>query len=281
MVIDTIKSSQPGLISGKVRSRWPALMDIAQSLTGLLLVLFVWFHMLDNGSILISKDAMYVVTRFFEGRYIFGADYPFLVSFMAGGILALFVLHAGLAMRKFPERYAEYRAFCRHMASFRHGDTTLWWIQIWTGFALFFLASVHLIGVITQPGDIGPYESADRIISGWMWPVYALLLITVHLHAGVGVYRLAVKWGLQLRHDAQASRRLLKFVRTAVIAVFLVLGSASLIVYMAIGIAHRDRAGERYVPTWERSAIEPDKQKLTSTTVLTVPRGSERAGINP
>ena len=31
-----------------------------------------------------------------------------------------------------------------------------------------------------------------------MWPVYALLLVTVHLHAGVGIYRLAVKWGLQL-----------------------------------------------------------------------------------
>jgi len=251
-------------IGGKRRSRWPAVMDLAQSLSGLLLVLFIWFHMLNDGSILISKDAMYFVSRFMEGRYILGADYPILVSLAAGGILALIVLHAWLAMRKFPERYAQYRAFDHHMASFRHEDTTLWWIQIWTGFALFFLASAHLVFVITRPGDIGPYESADRVVSGWMWPVYALLLVAVHLHAGVGIYRLAVKWGVQLGHDARASRARLKFARRAIIVFFLALGSASLAVLMQIGIAHRDRAGERYVPTWEQSAAQADKQELSS-----------------
>ena len=48
-------------IHSQRRSGWPAVMDLAQSLSGLLLV-FVWFHMLDNGSILISKDAMCVVS---------------------------------------------------------------------------------------------------------------------------------------------------------------------------------------------------------------------------
>jgi fumarate reductase subunit C len=268
-----INLSEGVSIGGKRRSRWPAVMDLAQSLSGLLLVLFIWFHMLNDGSILISKDAMYFVSRFMEGRYIFGADYPILVSLAAGGILALIVLHAWLAMRKFPERYAQYHAFRRHMGSIRHEDTTLWWVQIWTGFALFFLASAHLVFVITRSGDIGPYESADRVISGWMWPVYVLLLITVHLHAGIGVYRLAVKWGLQLGHDAQASRRRLKFVRSAIIVFFLVLGSASLAAFMQIGIAHRDRAGERYVPTWDQSAAQTDKQEFSST--------SQPAGINP
>jgi succinate dehydrogenase subunit C len=276
MAFERVDASDSGLIHGKLRSRWPALMDVAQSLSGLLLTLFVWFHMLDNGSILISKDAMYVVTKFFEGRYIFGADYPLIISVVAGGILALLVLHAGLAMRKFPARYAEYRAFRRHMGSFRHGDTTLWWIQIWTGFALFFLASVHLIIVITQPGNIGPYESADRVISGWMWPVYALLLIAVHLHAGVGAYRLAVKWGLQLGHDTQVSRRRLMFARTAIIVVFFALGLASLVVYMAIGIGHRDRAGERYVPTWERS----EKPALKSSNTA-APHAPSLSGVAP
>jgi fumarate reductase subunit C len=180
--------------SRRGRSRWPARLDVIQALSGLLLVLFVWCHMVLESSILLGKDAMYRVARFMEGRYLLGADYPFLVTCAAGVILAIFVVHAALAMRKFPASYREYRAFRTHMASFRHPDTSLWWLQVWTGFALFFLGSVHIIGVMTRPGDIGPYESADRIVSDWMWPVYALLLVAVHLHAGVGIYRLAVKW---------------------------------------------------------------------------------------
>jgi fumarate reductase subunit C len=260
-------------VYGKRRSGWPAVMDLAQSLSGLLLVLFIWFHMFNDGSILISKDAMYVVSRFMEGRYILGADYPILVSLAASGIFALIVLHAWLAMRKFPERYTQYQAFRRHMGRMHHEDTTLWWVQMWTGFALFFLISAHLVFVITRPGDIGPYESADRVISGWMWPVYVLLLITVHLHAGIGIYRLAVKWGVQLGHDAHASRARLKFARRVIIVFFLGLGSASLAAFMQIGIAHRDRAGERYVPTWEQSAAQTDKQELSSK--------SQPVDINP
>ena len=236
------------------RSRWPARLDVIQALSGLLLVLFVWCHMVLESAILLGKDAMYCVARFMEGRYLLGADYPFLVTCAAGVILLIFIVHAALAMRKFPASYREYRAFITHMVNFRHPDTALWWLQVWTGFALFFLGSVHMIGVMTRPGDIGPYESADRIVSDWMWPVYALLLVTVHFHAGVGIYRLAVKWGLQLWHDPETNLRRLKLARTIIIAFFILLGSASLGVYVAIGIGHRDHKGEPYRPPWEHGA---------------------------
>jgi len=93
------------------RSRWPARLDVIQALSGLLLALFVWCHMVLESSILLGKDAMYRVARFMEGRYLLGADYPFLVTCAAGVILAIFVVHAALAMRKFPASYREYRAF--------------------------------------------------------------------------------------------------------------------------------------------------------------------------
>ena len=51
--------------------RGPARADILQSLTGLLLVLFVWGHMFFESSILLGKDAMYWVTRMFEGEHAF------------------------------------------------------------------------------------------------------------------------------------------------------------------------------------------------------------------
>ncbi len=239
------------------RSRWPARLDLVQALSGLVLVLFIWGHMVLESSILLGKDAMFRVARFMEGRYLFGADYPILVTIAAGVILAVFMLHAALAMRKFPASYREYRAFRDVRAGMRHEDTSLWWLQVWTGFALFFLGSAHLIGVMTRPGDIGPYESADRIISEWMWPVYALLLIAVHLHAGVGIYRLAVKWGLRLWREPEANRRRLKAARWIIIGFFLLLGFTSFGVYAAIGVDHRAHKGERYVPTWEQSAPHP------------------------
>lgn len=52
------------------RSRWPARLDVIQALSGLLLVLFVWCHMVLESSILLGKDAMYRVARFMEGRYL-------------------------------------------------------------------------------------------------------------------------------------------------------------------------------------------------------------------
>ena len=76
------------------------------------------------------------------------------------------------------------------MGAMRHRDTTLWYVQVVTGFAMFFLASAHLLVVFLQPDNIGPYASSDRIWSGRFWILYALLLVCVHLHAGIGIYRL-------------------------------------------------------------------------------------------
>ncbi len=240
---------------GLRKSRWPARLDLLQSLSGLALVLFIWGHMFFESSILLGKDMMFRVTKMFEGRYFFGADYPIIITFAAGVILAIFVIHAALALRKFPKNYGEYRTIRSHIRSFDHDDTSMWFVQVWTGFLMFFLGSVHLINMMVQPGNIGPYESADRIWSGWMWPVYALLLITVHLHAGLGIYRLVVKWGFFEGSDVNKSRALLKRVRWVIIGFFLLLGFSGLGTYISIGIEHSARVGERYVPTWEKAEI--------------------------
>jgi fumarate reductase subunit C len=262
----TLRDAVPAF--ARTRSVWPAKLDFVQALTGLVLVLFIWTHMLLDASILIGKDAMYRVARFMEGGALFGADHPALVAAGAFVIFAIIVVHAIVAMRKFPIRYQEYRAFTDHMARFHHDDTTLWWVQAWTGFAMMFLASMHLIGIMTKPADIGPYASADRIIGEWMWIIYALLLISVHLHAGVGIYRLAVKWGFTLGHDAAASRHRLKLARLFIIGFFLVLGFASLSAYMALGIAHRGHAGERYVPSWQQHAAPRQGRHGFALTIL-------------
>jgi succinate dehydrogenase subunit C len=236
------------------KSRWPARLDLLQSLSGLFLAVFLVAHMFFVSSILISHDAFYFVARFFEGVYFLGRPHPWLVSCVVGVVLAIFVLHAWLAMRKFPANLRQYRRFSEHQRQLRHGDSGLWWVQVWTGFALFFLATVHLYGMITQPGLIGPYESADRVWSGSMWPLYLMLLFAVEVHGSIGLYRLALKWGWLEGRDAAAGRHRLRLAKTVFSLFFLGLGLVTLLAYVQLGIAHAERAGERYVPAADARA---------------------------
>lgn len=232
------------------KSRWPARLDFAQSASGLILALFMWGHMFFVSSILLGYDAMWVITKMFEGYFIFGSAYPIIVSGVVAVVFTLFILHAALAIRKFPINYAQYRVYRDHMGMMHHEDTTLWWWQVVTGFAMFFLASVHLYQMLMHPGLIGPFESADRVWSGRWWPLYLILLFAVELHGGIGLYRLCVKWGWFAGKDPNATRKNLKLLKWALSAFFIILGLATLAAYMKIGYDHRFNPGQRYVPAW-------------------------------
>jgi len=238
------------------KSRWPARLDVLQSATGFILAVFLMAHMFFVSTILISQQAFYTVARFFEGAYFFARPYPALVSCVVAVVIALFIGHAGLAMRKFPAGFRQFNAFRRHKNRFQHGDTSLWWIQAWTGFALFFMATIHLYDMLTQPALIGPFESADRVWSGNMWPLYLALLFAVELHGGIGLYRLAIKWGWLEGSDPQRSRRRLAIVRYSFSAFFVTLGLVTLLTYIDLGRAHADHAGERYIPPQSISSVD-------------------------
>jgi fumarate reductase subunit C len=126
-------------------------------------------------------------------------------------------------------------------------------VQVYTGFAMFFLGSVHLYVMLTHSAEIGPYESADRMVSAWMWPLYLLLLLAVELHGGIGLYRLAVKWGWFEGKNPNATRNRLKLMKWALTVFWLGLGLTTLAAYMKIGFEHRAHAGEPYVPTHLRA----------------------------
>jgi len=230
-------------------SAWPARLDLLQSVSGLLLVLFLGVHAFLVSSILVSKEAMYAVTRAFEGYYVFGVAYPWLVSLAVIGVLLLFLLHGALAMRKFPSGYRQFKTLRAHSQRLQHADTRLWIVQVYTGFALFFLGSAHLAVMLVHPDQIGPYASADRVWSG-SWAIDLPLLIAVQVHAGVGLYRLAVKWNwFQTPSGDGVSRATLRRVIFAATGAFLLLGLLSIGSYMKIGYEHRAMTGERYAPT--------------------------------
>jgi len=231
----------------------PAWLDVIQGATGGLLVLFMWAHMFEVSSILLGADAMYATARMFEGEPLFGEPYPVLVSVIVAIVLTLFVVHAVIAIRRIPASYRQYRRFRTHMLGFHHPDTSLWLLQVITGFVLMFFAAAHLLQMLLNPGDIGPYASADRVWSERWWPIYLVLLFAVEVHGGVGIYRLAIKWGWFTDARGHTHRRALGIAAAALVVFFVLLGLTTLAAYMKLGHEHRDRVGERYVP----AALQP------------------------
>jgi len=239
-----------GLADRPRKSRWPARMDFAQSGTGLVLGLFLWGHLCFVSSILLGKDAMWSITRFFEGYFFFGKAYPWVVSVIVAVIWIFFMTHALLAVRKFPANYRQYRDFVGHRKLLHHTDTSLWWVQVLTGFLLFFLVPPHLYQMLVHPGAIGPYGSAERIHGGGWAPIYLVLMVSVGLHGVIGLYRLVVKWGWIEGADAGRTRRRLALVMWALIAIYFGIGLLTDSTYIRIGKEPRERPGEEYVPAW-------------------------------
>lgn len=225
--------------------RWPARLDLIQGLSGLLLVVFMWAHLFAVSSILLGKEAMYRVAQFFEGSLVFATPQPWLVSLVALVIFLLFAVHTLLALRKVPDGYRQWRYWWQHMRGMRHEDTTLWLVQVVTGLVLMFFVTAHLIELFMHPASIGPHSSSARIASGG-WLLGIILLFSVEVHAGIGLYRLIVKWGWFGLVDTPQRRLRLRRAVYGLVAFFLLLGVTTQAAYLRIGNSEAVRAGEPY-----------------------------------
>jgi len=231
------------------KDRMSAKLDRMQSLSGLILALFIVGHMFFTSSILFGPNVMYAETKIFEGSLFLDEPTPAIVSIAAGIIFAIFIMHAALAMRKFPYRWREYRVLKTHASSLGHTDTILWIVQALTGFIMFFIGSVHLYMMMTMPDKIGPYASSDRIYADRMVILYSILIICVVLHAMVGLYRLSMKWGIPSSASTRMGRKRASKMMWGAILFFCILGYSALSTYWKTGFDHRDSYGGRYVPS--------------------------------
>jgi fumarate reductase subunit C len=225
----------------------PARLDFTQSITGLILAVFIMGHLLFEASILISNEAMYKVTLMFEGYYFLGDRHPEIITFLAAAISVVFIIHAAIALRKFPDNYRQHKIMKEHVIRMKHEDTSLWLIQLTTGFVMFFIGSVHLYTMMAEPSNIGPFASAFRVVKEHMAPLYFLLLISVVLHAFIGLYRLALKWGFMEGKSTKVSRARFKILMKSFIFVYILIGLASLARYTYIGYTHDFKSADRYI----------------------------------
>ncbi|WP_169973082.1 MULTISPECIES: fumarate reductase cytochrome b subunit [unclassified Campylobacter] len=218
------------------KSRCTAVWDRWQSITGFILACFILCHMVFTSTILLGKDAFNAVVGFAEAKFLFGEATWWITNVIAAVIFVVFIAHAFLAMRKFPANFRQYLMFIGHKKRMKHLDTTLWWFQFLTGFALFFAASGHLVDIV-----FGGHITADSSAANFarLEIFYLALLVFMVVHAGVGMYRLYVKW---VSIEGASRQEMLAKRNKARTIIFAVFGGLALIALIAdfvwIGLSH-------------------------------------------
>jgi len=194
-------------------ARTEAYWDLSQALSGVLLILFMWSHMILVASVNLGTGVMNAIAEILERYYLAQLGGP-----MIG---LLFLAHFVLAARKLPFRIREQKAIWTHSVRFNHLDTWLWVVQAVTAMVILIMGSIHMWTVLTNL-PITASRSAMRIQGGWWFLFYALLLPMVELHVGIGFYRIGVKWGWITRANRQALKGFENKLTLAFIAIGLI-----------------------------------------------------------
>ncbi|WP_019122850.1 hypothetical protein [Brevibacillus massiliensis] len=192
-------------------------MELVQTVSGLLLVGFLWTHMIFVASILLGAGAFNKLAHFMEQFY--------LLHLAVGFIILTVGAHLGAVLRRIPGRWQEQKTVWRHAKIIRHQDTWSWLFQAVTGSAMLLLIIIHVFVVVYA--GIDAKLSAGRIHSWMLW-FYLVFLVMAEYHASVGLYRALVKWGFVKRHS-------LKRVLTVVTICTILLGLASIWVFFSLG----------------------------------------------
>lgn len=192
-------------------------LDLTELVSGLLLVGFLWTHMIFVATILISQETFDALSEFLDTYYLSYIGIPFVV------IIALF--HFIIAGRRIPTRIQEQKIVWQHAKMLRHTDTWTWVFQTITGMAILVLGSIH-IWMVTTGWPIRVMNSAERMEAFWWF--YLILLITGEYHAGFGIYRQFVKWGW-------FPRKPISYISKAITAIILILGLAAMFIFIQLG----------------------------------------------
>jgi fumarate reductase subunit C len=204
-------------------TRAAAYLDWLQMLSGAVLILFMWAHLILVASVIIGPGVMDAIAWFFEATYMVQIGGPVI------GLIFLF--HFVMAARKAPFRAREQRAFWKHSRQMRHADTWLWLVQVVSAMVILIMGATHMWVVLTDL-PITAAKSAARIQNGWWLAFYLVLLPMVELHVSVGFYRIGVKWGF-IRRDNRAR---MKKVEKYMIIGFISIGLLALLRFSLLAV---------------------------------------------
>ncbi|MDP6795667.1 MAG: hypothetical protein QF721_12545 [Verrucomicrobiota bacterium] len=245
------------LVAAKERARRQWRLDAISTGTGVFLALFMWGHMFFVSTILTGERGFNWIAELFEHYWL---AQPTVVL-----VTIVFFVHFVTASRKIPAKLTERKRLKKlgddikqsewniskedraELEKVRpHEETTLWIWQVRSGMIILALGSIHLFVVgadVAQRtfglGDamgINAAETMARVRDG-MWLLYAVLLYMVELHAGIGLYRVTVKWGLGSRIPVirkRITRRMAHIAEKVVLWFFLIIGFITLLVMAGV-----------------------------------------------
>jgi fumarate reductase subunit C len=178
-------------------------VDLAESITGIILVGFLWMHMLFVGTIYINNGVLFNTLSE-------GLDKYYLAQIGIPATVLVILLHIFMAGRRAPMRLRDLRIAWRLTKMINHYDTWVWVGQVITALLIGIFASMHL-WTIMSTWPIEAVKSAHRVADpgvafwGHFSIQYYLIFYTIFLlvgeyHAGFGLYRILVKWGWFERH---------------------------------------------------------------------------------
>ena len=173
-------------------SRLAGTLELATSVSGVALAVFMLMHMSLLSTVLIGAQTMDDLASFLERYY--------LVQIGAGPLILLAVAHVFLAARKVPTTFQQQWILVRQMRRLNHLDTWTWAFQVLSGAALLAFVSIHLWVMLTGL-PIEAAKSGDHVSGVYLWFDIPFVLL-VQGHIFVGLYRIAVKWGLLARRWA-------------------------------------------------------------------------------
>jgi fumarate reductase subunit C len=197
--------------------RIDVIVEGIQMVSGLLLVVFLWTHMVFVAAIWLGVNAFNTLAHFMDVFGLLPATVVFLILVIGA--------HIGAVIRRVPRQWQEQKILWRHAKLIHHSDTWSWLFQAITGVALLALVIVH-IAVVTY-GGIDANLSSSRVHGGFL-VFYAVLLLLSEYHASVGLYRVFVKWGWVERHS-------LKRVLTVISLATVVIGAVTLWIFYVLG----------------------------------------------
>lgn len=198
-------------------SKTDFITEVVQTVSGLLLVGFLWTHMLFVASILLGVEAFNKLAHFMEEFRLLDVAVVFVILTVAA--------HVGAVLRRIPGRWKEQKIVWKHAKIIKHNDTWSWLFQAVTGSAMLLLIIIHVFVVVYA--GIDAKMSADRVNSWMLW-FYIVLLLCAEYHASVGLYRTLVKWGFVQRHSL---KRVLSVITVCTVG----LGLVSLWIFLTLG----------------------------------------------
>lgn len=167
-------------------------LELATSVSGVALAAFMLMHMSLLSTVLAGAQTMDNLASFLERYY--------LVQIGAGPLILLGIAHVFLAALKVPTTFQQQWILVRQMRRLNHLDTWTWAFQVLSGAALLALISIHLWVMLTDL-PIEAAKSGDHVSGIYLWFDIPFVLL-VQGHIFVGLYRIAVKWGLLARRWA-------------------------------------------------------------------------------